>query len=224
MIALPSRLFLVVSNVDPETEPESPRYGAPALVPESWWSGSVQTTRHWWVWRRASTGEIVAATRINVVGARALYAVAGPIEWLTEVATGRPDVMPAREAWRRRAEDTAPDGYASPRQIVRACRAWRCDVTERATQSDVDAGLAAAVGDPVQRDGVVRVLSVEGVLLPDPTVDALPWDLDADGNVVPLADAARRVRALHRPALGVPGLCGAGLWRALEDEPDRDGA
>ena len=228
MGALPSHLYLAVRDVDDGSDRgdlvDRPAWhaGAPWL-PESWWGERTQRVGVWWVFRRPSTGEQVAIARANALGGRGLYAVVGPLDWLESLASGNDEIMPAREAWRRRAEDDAPPGEASPRQICRAWRWYRVDCTERATQSDVDLGLADAVGDPIQRDGVRRRLLTEGHLLPDPTTEALPWDLDADGQLTTQAQAVIRVRAIHRPVLApdVPGVVGKGLHVMLESEPDR---
>lgn len=209
MPSLPAHLYLATRDVDTE------RDGAP-VVPEAWWDDRAQRVGPWWTWRHPSSGDVVAAARVNAVGGRGLYAVAGPRSWLESLASGTDEVMPAREAWRRRAE-------TMPRTICRAWRWWRCDVTERATQDDVDAGLAAAVGDAIQRDGVVRRLSSAGTLLPDPTVTALPWDLDAEGVPTTIGAAVIRVRALVRPALppSLPTIAGVSLHDILEAEADR---
>lgn len=215
-VMLPSHLYVAVRDMDSSGIPA--RAGAPRL-PAAWWDDQAQRVGPWWAWRIPSgphQGEIVCAARVNALGGRALYAIAGPLGWLEGQAAGTDAVMPGREAWRRRSE-------TGPRQIVRAWRWWRGDYTERATQADVDSGRATSVGDPVQRDGAVRRLLSVGHMLPDPTSEAMPWDLDADGELTTMGAAVIRVRALTRPCLppNVPTIAGVDLHTILEQEPDR---
>lgn len=78
--------------------------GGPA-VPEDW-ERSVQGTTGWTMLKTPSR-EVLAAYRINVVGARGLFAVFGPQAVLEAIAATNSEVMPGRELWRRRAETQA---------------------------------------------------------------------------------------------------------------------
>lgn len=77
-------------------------------------------------------------------------AVFGESDQLANIASGNDEVMPAREMWRRRAETTAGPGEASPQQMARGWRWYRCGV-----------------------EGVYELIGV-GELLPN---TALPWVL-----------------------------------------------
>ncbi len=121
--------------------------GGPA-APETW-SRSVQGSTGWTMLEHPLG--LLAAYRVNAIGARGLFAVFGPQAVLETIAAnaGSAEVMPARELWRRRAE-------TQPRKAVRAWRTWIVDDD----------------GEPEVR----RTLIDEGGTLPvtPPTV-AVPW-------------------------------------------------
>lgn len=104
-------------------------------------------------WTMLTDGDVtLACFRANSVGSRGLFAVLGPVDVLEALANGNAEVMPAREAWRRRAETKA-------KRIIRHWPWWIADVDgERAR---------------------VRLIA-EGEVLPAtmPTVGA-PWVLAA---------------------------------------------
>lgn len=185
--------------------------GRPVL-PAGWTAVTVPTTpAPTWV-----AGDVVIVLCGESTPTRSTYALRGDSAAL--VAAFGADVMPAARAWRRARESVASRGHS----ICQAWRWWRCDVTELATQADVDRGEAAAVGDSIQRDGVVRQITRLGTLLP--AFVSLPWALDADGRPTPPGQAVITVRALHSPALapgGVPWtMAGQDDHIALETEPD----
>lgn len=184
--------YVAVRDLDASGDPE--RDAGPAL-PGSW-GVSRQGTTGWWMLTHPS-GDVLAAFRVNSAAGVGLWAIFGPRARLDEFAAERPDVMPGRELWRRRAETTVEPGASySPRQMIRGWRSWRCDVVE-----DVD-------GVPTPLAGVKRVLVDEGALIPGTLVDGAPAVL-----------GSRTVTALHRPALHIT-LAGAALHVVLEDEPD----
>jgi hypothetical protein len=206
--------YLAIRDLDTDIADGRP------VLPPSWACDPVPTTpAPTWIATRPS-GDRILVVKCNEAGGRGLYVLRGDRDWLDSLEMD--EVMPGRKAWR-----LSTEGPGTPRQTMRAWRWWRCDVTERATQDDVDAGEAAAVGDPIQRDGVTRELSAEGVLLPASMVDgsAGPWDLDASGAEVSMASAAIRVRAMLRPVLAPGGtpwtMAGQGDHIAAEDEPER---
>lgn len=200
-----ARAYLAARDLD--TSGDDHRDGGP-VVPGTW-TVRRQGATGWWHLTTAA-GEDLAVLKVNALGGRGLFAAFGPKPLLDSIASGNDEVMPAREAWRRRADDTAAPGEASPREICRAWRWYRVDVTE----PDPETAL------PVDHVGVVRRLCSEGVLLPDPAASPLPWPLDDDGRLVALGTEARLVTAIHRPALGHT-LAGHPLDVRLEDEPDR---
>lgn len=121
-------------------------------APETWFR-SVQGITGWTM-LTTSGGDLLATFRVNVIGARALFALFGSQAVLETIAASNAEVMPARELWRRRAETQA-------RKAIRAWRTWIVD--------DVDDD-----GAPVTE--VRRTLIVEGETLPAtlPTV-SVPW-------------------------------------------------
>jgi hypothetical protein len=171
-------------------------------APEAW-GRSVQGTTLWTMIEHPLG--LIAAKRINVIGGRGLFSLHGDKAALDSIASGNDEVMPARTAWRRRAVTDAAPGEASPNQIVRAWRTWRCDVWEKDDE-----------GTPIPFASVRRVLSAEGVMLPS---TPLPWDLAADGTETTQALAVRRVTVIHRPAMHAT-LAGHSLHVTFEDEPD----
>lgn len=180
--------------------------GRPVL-PEQWSVEAYvlgETPLPVWVVRRPSAfRDPIIIARMNAINTDGLYMVGGDEAFLESLSNGAHDIAPAREVWR-----LAQEGIALARTACRAWRHWRCDVTEMVE------------GVATQLNGVVRELSAEGVLLPDPAVTPLPWDLDASGNVVPTAQAARRLRVLHRPTL-MWTIAGLGLNTLTEETPDR---
>ena len=114
------------------------------------WARSVQGSTGWTMIEHPS-GALLAALRINAIGARGLFALFGPVDILEAIAAGNQEVMPARELWRRRAETQA-------RKAVRAWRTWIVDDSDH----------------PFEK--VRRTLIGEGEILPatPPTVLA-PW-------------------------------------------------
>ncbi len=100
--------------LDPETGLADGGPAAPAS-----WARSPQGTTSWTMLTHPS-GAVLAAYRVNAIGARGLFALHGPQDILEAIALGNSEVMPAREAWRRRAETQA-------RKAIRAWRTWRCD-------------------------------------------------------------------------------------------------
>lgn len=173
--------------------------GGPVLTG---WTATPQDAG-WYTLTRAEDSTLLAAWRANTSGARALWALFGPADILEQLAATEAACMPAREAWRRRTEPAV-------RAWLRRWRHWRIDGQVR-----IDADTTRAVVA-----GTVALIP-EGAQLPDPTTDALPWLLRADGSVTTIAAEAQvRVTAIHRPALGHT-LAGLGLHTRLEDEPDR---
>lgn len=202
-----TRAYLTIRDIEPDSD------GRPAL-PAGWDVSPVDTTpAPTWTARKGRRELLIV--RCNAIGARALYMLRGADLFLASLPLS--EAMPARRLWR-----LAQAGPGPARAAARAWRWWVCDVTERATQEDVDAGEAASVGDPIQRDGVRRELLSEGVTLPAPS--GFPWNLDADGNPTTAQLATIRVRALIRPALTPGGvrwtMAGHGDSTAFEDEPD----
>jgi len=157
----------------------------------------------WYTLTRDVDRVVLAAWRANTSGAEGLYALFGPLDVLEALAAIELRCMPAREAWRRRTEPAV-------RAWLRRWRHWRIDGQVR----DVE-GVAQDV------TAARAELIPEGAQLPDPTTDALPWLIRADGTVTTvLAEAQVRVTAIHRPALAGT-LAGMGLDTRLENEPDR---
>jgi hypothetical protein len=207
---------------DIETTPDHPGFGGP-VVPGTW-TIRKQANTGWWL-GTTDTGSEWAAYVINTLGGGLLVAAWAEQARLEEIAAARDDVMPGREAWRRGYDhgggpidsDTPLGGSqeATARQMLRACRWYRCDVIE-------DDG-----GGPTPKLDVVRRLSASGVLLPNLNTNPLPWDLDDSGAEVPAGSAVRRVTRLVRPALyttlagHTPYTGRASLGDVLEAEPDR---
>lgn len=157
----------------------------------------------WYVLRRTSDDLRIAAWRANSSNGRALWAVWGPQSFLTALAAAEAQCMPAREAWERRNE-------AAVRVWLRRWPVWR--VTGQIRLVD---GSLAAITD------LARRLIPEGGTLPDPTTQALPWLLRADGTLTAVqAEAVIRVTAISRPAF-LATLAGFDLHTIAEDEPPR---
>ncbi len=175
-------------------------------IPASW--GEYSDPMDGWLAGHFPDGDLWALLIVNVVGGRVLCAVWGPTARLDAIASGRNDVMPGREAWRR----GLVGDEASTRNILRAWRWYRCSGLE-AIDDGINAPSNAAFSG-------VRELSSEGVLLPRFDTNPLPWLLDADGNVVAAPQAVIRVDSISRPALPLT-LAGFSCGTILEDEPDR---
>ena len=123
--------------------------GGPA-APEAW--ARTSSAGGWTVIDHPPSALTLAACRVNVIGARGLFALFGPQDVLEALADGNAEIMPARELWRRRAETQA-------RKAIRAWRTWIVDV-----DGEVE---------------VRRTLVTEGEILSatPPTVGA-PWAID----------------------------------------------
>lgn len=184
-----SRALLVVRALHADGGPEAPET----------WNRAPQGDTGWHV-LTAPDGHRVVAYRANTYGTRGLFAVLGAPPVLAGVEAAADLAMPAREAWRRRAE-------AGVLLYLRSWPAWRCQGFERDSE-----------GDPVAFDGVRRLLD-EGGRLPDYTIDGLPWNLAADGSLTTQALARYRVTSIDRPALDTT-LAGLGCNVLVEDEPD----
>lgn len=149
---------------------------------------------------------VVAAWKANELAGRGLFAVFGPQDFLENLASANTEVMPGREAWARRSE-------ANIRAWLRYWPVWRVDGFERDDE-----------GNPVAISGGVRRLLQDGDRLPDPTVDAFPWDLDEHGDLVSQASAVIRVTGIVRPAMANTIRSEADnfdLQQVMEDEPER---
>lgn len=195
-----SRALLVVRDLDPGT-------GAP-VCPPTWLC--VPVAPLWWrLWPGGDSlpsdpSCLVHRANVDPGGTRGLFAVLGPPAVLSTIEAAADLALPAREAWRRRAEPG----------VLLYLRSWptfRCQGVERATDEN---------GDPivVPFDGVRRLLD-EGGRLPDYTVEPLPWDLAADGSLTTQALARYRVTGVDRPALETT-LAGLGCHARFEDQED----
>lgn len=169
--------------------------GAP-LLGEDWII--TPATSGWFFLQRGA--QRVACWRANSLGSTGLFAIFGEKFFLDNLAEGRTNVMPAREAWDRRAE-------APVRQFLRFWPTWNC------------AGFERVSGSPQAFSGV-RTLTPPGVQIPDPTVTALPWALDETGAIVPQAQAVIRVDSILSPALHRT-IAGLKLNEVLENEDPR---
>ena len=200
----PSHVYVAIWPVDVSD-------GRPADMPIDWVVTPVMTASipAWEIWN--TSGELLLViARINSLDVSGtltgLYALSGKLDLLETIAATHPDVIaPGVEVWRLARPPTL---HARARLACRACRSWRCDVTEMVN------------GVATQLNNVTRELSVEGTLLPDPAVIPLPWDLNALGVIVPTAQAVRRVRALHQPTL-MWTIAGLSLHTLTEETPDR---
>lgn len=207
--------YLAIRDLDPETDPEAANFGAPSL-PQGWTIQRVETAPvlAWNI--TGPSGETLIALRGNVYAGRGIFALRGPESFLGGLNAS--EVAPAREVWRK-----AQEGPGMSRNVVRAWPWARVDVTERATQADVDNGDAAQVDDLIMRDGVVRKLfASDGGLLPNPALDPFPWDLTSEGVLTTPQLAVIRVRAYLRPAYPLWTIAGYQDGETFENEPDRE--
>lgn len=163
------------------------------------WARAPQGESGWYV-IATPAGDRMVCYRANTDGSRGLFACLGPSSVLATIEAAAALAMPAREAWRRRAE-------AGVLLYLRSWPTFRCQGFER----DID-------GNPTAFDGVRRLIE-DGGRLPDYTVDALPWDLAADGSLTTQALARYRVTSIDRPALEIT-LAGLGCGGLFEDEVD----
>lgn len=115
-------------------------------APESW-ERSAQGSTGWVMIEHP--GGLLAAYRVNAIGARGLFALFGPQDALEAIAAANDEVMPARELWRRRAET----------QANKAIRGWRTWIVDDGAETEIR-----------------RTLIDEGGILPTtlPTV-GVPW-------------------------------------------------
>lgn len=185
-----SHAYLCVRDLDDE--------GCPVLPND--WTCTVQDN-DWLSLIRQSDKKTIAAWKANEAGQRGLFALFGDKEFLDAIAQNEPMCMPAREAWRRRAE-------ASIRAYLRYWPTWRFDGHIR------DGSDIVAVSNHVMR------IVPKGVRIPDPAITSLPWLLKSDGSIAETqSEAAIRVSAIHRPSLDAT-LAGFNLHEKLENEPD----
>lgn len=184
-----SRALLVVRTLHADGGPDAPVD----------WERAPQGSTGWHVLTDPD-GHRVACYRANTDGVRGLFACLGPPAALATIEAAADLAMPAREAWRRRAE-------AGVLLYLRSWPTFRCTGFER----DID-------GNPVAFDGVRRLID-DGGRLPDYTVDALPWNLAANGSLTTQALARYRVTSIDRPALGTT-LMGLGCDQLFDDEED----
>lgn len=189
------RALLVVHDFDAET-------GAPS-VPATWTVGRIGD-RPWYALTHPS-GRTVLAWRENEHGPSglALWAILGEAEDLAELDSRVETSMPAREMWRRRTQPAA-------RSRLRWWRTLRCSGQER-----ID-------GSPTPFTDEVRTLVPRGVQLPDPALNALPWNLAADGSLTTPANAVIRVESFSGAdtlAMAIT-LAGHRYDRGFADEED----
>jgi hypothetical protein len=189
------RALLMIHEVEPDGTP---------TVPDGW---TAQRCGSYWSRVEHPSGRVVKAWLENQVGSTGLWAVVGDAADLADLDAIAEQSLPAREAWRRRAEPA----------ILSYLRYWR---TLR-----VDGFERDADGDPVAITDAVRQLVPRGERLPDPTSTPLPWDLDAAGQLTTQANAVIRVTGfsgVHTLSLSQT-LAGHTYHSAFADEED-DGA
>jgi hypothetical protein len=174
-------------------------------VPVSW---SVQKqSNNWWTYKSPS-GADFAVHKINQSGSLGLFAIFGSQDILETRASGSNTMMPAKEAWRRRAETPI-------RTTLRFWRHWIVDGVIR-----IETGTTSST----------RTITSESVTLcsygnsvPDPISEPLPWNLNSDGQIVPVASASIRVTNLRQPTL-LTSIAGLSMNALFESEPDRSGS
>jgi hypothetical protein len=122
----------------------------------------------------------------NAAGDRGLFLVLGPRAVLDEIAAAMDLAAPLSVAW-----NAAQAGPGTARDVMRRWRDWRFDGRRRLPDGTVETFTNRAY----------RLMVAEGSSLPDPSVNALPWNLDRNGGITTVGLAVYRVEAIVRPAL-----------------------
>lgn len=166
--------------------------GGGPVVPGDW--QTVPQAGGWYSLRRPD-GSTWHAWRawVQPSGTTALWLVCAPT-----AHRGALDTLVQSDALMATMVDAWQAAVAGPglaRDVMRRWPDFRITGFERV--SDGNGGTTVvAVTDAPRR----LIPSRQGVVLPDPASDPMPWRFDAQGNRVPQADAVIRVDTIHAPA------------------------